>query len=95
MSSEQRLGVLERLAIKALQRLNIDGSGRLRVAAESVANIATLTTCSTCTTCSTVTSCTAVVNITNWGAGVSPTAFSQYQSQQAFQSGPRARIVKA
>jgi hypothetical protein len=92
MSSEQKLGLLERLAIKTLQRLNIDGSGRLRVAAESVANISTLSTCSTC---STVTSCTAVVNITNWGAGITPTAFSQYQSQQAFQSGPRARIVKS
>lgn len=79
MSSEQRLGLLERLAIKALQRLNIDGNGRLRVAAESVANISAIT---------------AVLNINNWGAGVSPTAFSQYQSQQAFQSGPRARIVR-
>jgi hypothetical protein len=91
MSSEQRLGLLERLAIKALQRLNIDGNGRLRVAAESVANIATLTTCSTCTTCTT---CANVTNITNWGAGVTPTAFSQYQSMMAFQSGQRARIVK-
>lgn len=94
MEAGDYVGLLFKTVVKVLSKLNVDSSGRLRVAAESVANmstLSTLTTCSTVTTCSAV---TAVTNISNWGAGVSPQSYAQLDSRRAY-AGYRANIAKS
>ena len=79
-TSDKQEGFSERLAFNALRRLSIDASGRLRIAAESVASHAvTLTT---------------LTNLTNWGLSTA-TAKSQWESNLQYQSGYRRNLVKS
>jgi len=82
-------GLSERLMSRILKSLNVDSSGRLRVAAESVANISTITTV---TTTNTVSAVTTLANITNWGLRTA-TALTQQESYISFQQGYRRNLV--
>ena len=71
-------GFIERSALNSLKRISTDASGRLRVAAESVASHAvTLTT---------------LTNLTNWGLSTA-TAKSQWESHAQYQAGYRRNLV--
>ena len=71
-------GLLEHIALKALQNLSLDSAGRLRIAAESVVSHAvTLTT---------------LTNLTNWGLRTA-TAITQQESDASYQQGFRRNLT--
>jgi hypothetical protein len=78
-----KLGIIERIALAALGKLNIDTSGRLRVSAESCATHAVTITGGTVTT---------VTNLTNWGT---MTAISRTQADTdiQYEQGYRRNLV--